>query len=249
VVSTSTPTTAFSAFQTGPLLLYSSNYSVYPITRQSGPSSRPQLPQKNPKECPGIEPGTSVFVVFNANHRGGRLWSLCQRKQGIGCESRKTDPHWGDRFYGGVGVTLIATFHNYQLRRQWLRMIYKSTLLPYRFVYCLVFWCKKQSCWSPPCGLQEAKPLAPYDMRGPARCVCYPWGTACWRLRVVWLPREGVKPDKWRYIMMPPALCGGRRSWRQLAGACFSNVGMRARARVCVFVCVQQQYQKLRSHS
>jgi hypothetical protein len=27
-----------------------------------------QLPQKNPKEFPEIEPGTSVFVVFNANH-------------------------------------------------------------------------------------------------------------------------------------------------------------------------------------
>jgi hypothetical protein len=27
-----------------------------------------QLPQKNPKECPEIELGTSVFVVFNANH-------------------------------------------------------------------------------------------------------------------------------------------------------------------------------------
>jgi hypothetical protein len=27
-----------------------------------------QLPQKNLKECPGIEPGTSMFVVFNANH-------------------------------------------------------------------------------------------------------------------------------------------------------------------------------------
>jgi hypothetical protein len=37
VVSTSNPTAAFSAFQTGPLLLYSSNYSVYPITRLSGP--------------------------------------------------------------------------------------------------------------------------------------------------------------------------------------------------------------------
>jgi hypothetical protein len=33
VVSTSNPTAAFSAFLTGPLLLYSSNYSVYPITR------------------------------------------------------------------------------------------------------------------------------------------------------------------------------------------------------------------------
>jgi hypothetical protein len=29
---------------------------------------RTQLPQKNPKECPGIEPGTSVLVVCNANH-------------------------------------------------------------------------------------------------------------------------------------------------------------------------------------
>jgi hypothetical protein len=27
-----------------------------------------QLPQKNPKVCPRIEPGTSVFVVCNANH-------------------------------------------------------------------------------------------------------------------------------------------------------------------------------------
>jgi hypothetical protein len=41
VVSTSNPTPAFSAFQTGPLLLYSSNYSVYSITRLSGPRSRP----------------------------------------------------------------------------------------------------------------------------------------------------------------------------------------------------------------
>jgi hypothetical protein len=28
----------------------------------------PDPTQKNPKECPGIEPGTSEFVVFNANH-------------------------------------------------------------------------------------------------------------------------------------------------------------------------------------
>jgi hypothetical protein len=39
--STSNPTATFSTFQTGPLLLYSSNYSVYPITRLSGPRSRP----------------------------------------------------------------------------------------------------------------------------------------------------------------------------------------------------------------
>jgi hypothetical protein len=37
VVSTSNPTAAFSALQTGPLLLYSSYYSVYPITRLSVP--------------------------------------------------------------------------------------------------------------------------------------------------------------------------------------------------------------------
>jgi hypothetical protein len=46
VVSTSNPTAAFSAFQTGPLLLYSSNYSVYPITRQSRPRSRPNSLRK-----------------------------------------------------------------------------------------------------------------------------------------------------------------------------------------------------------
>jgi hypothetical protein len=40
VVSTSNPTAAFSTFLTGPLLLYSSNYSVYPITGLSGPRSR-----------------------------------------------------------------------------------------------------------------------------------------------------------------------------------------------------------------
>jgi hypothetical protein len=45
VVSTSNPTAAFSAFQTGPLLLYSSNYSVYPITRLSGPLSTFDLTQ------------------------------------------------------------------------------------------------------------------------------------------------------------------------------------------------------------
>jgi hypothetical protein len=64
VVSTSNPTAAFSAFQTGPLLLYSSNYSVYPTPWTP---FQTQLPQKSPKECPGIEPGTSVFVVCNAN--------------------------------------------------------------------------------------------------------------------------------------------------------------------------------------
>jgi hypothetical protein len=32
------------------------------------PVPDPTPPEKNPKECPGIEPGTSVFVVFNANH-------------------------------------------------------------------------------------------------------------------------------------------------------------------------------------
>jgi hypothetical protein len=46
VVSISNPTPAFSAFQTGPLLLYSSNYSVYPITRLSGPRSRPNSLRK-----------------------------------------------------------------------------------------------------------------------------------------------------------------------------------------------------------
>jgi hypothetical protein len=37
---------SLSAFQTGPLLLYSSNYSVYPITRLSGPRSRPNSLRK-----------------------------------------------------------------------------------------------------------------------------------------------------------------------------------------------------------
>jgi outer membrane PBP1 activator LpoA protein len=46
VVSTSNPTAAFSAFHTGPLLLYSSNYSVFPITRLSGPRSRPNSLRK-----------------------------------------------------------------------------------------------------------------------------------------------------------------------------------------------------------
>jgi hypothetical protein len=32
------------------------------------PDPTPSENQKNPKECPGIEPGTSVFVVCNANH-------------------------------------------------------------------------------------------------------------------------------------------------------------------------------------
>jgi hypothetical protein len=40
------PQLHFSAFQTGPLLLYSSNYSVYPITRLSGPRSRPNSLRK-----------------------------------------------------------------------------------------------------------------------------------------------------------------------------------------------------------
>jgi hypothetical protein len=39
-----------------------------PFIRSRGWVDQTQLPQKNPKECPGIEPGTSVFVVFNANH-------------------------------------------------------------------------------------------------------------------------------------------------------------------------------------
>jgi hypothetical protein len=43
VVSTSNPTAAFSAFQT---VLYSSNYSVYPITRLSGPRPRPNSLRK-----------------------------------------------------------------------------------------------------------------------------------------------------------------------------------------------------------
>jgi hypothetical protein len=66
VVSTSNPTAAFSAFQIGPLLLYSSNYSVYHEAEWT--QFQTQLPQKNPKECPGMEPWTSVFVVCNANH-------------------------------------------------------------------------------------------------------------------------------------------------------------------------------------
>jgi hypothetical protein len=54
VVSTSNPTAAFSAFQTGPLLLYSSNYSVYPITRLSGP----RLPLLFPANAHQLHTGT-----------------------------------------------------------------------------------------------------------------------------------------------------------------------------------------------
>jgi hypothetical protein len=32
------------------------------------PVPDPTPSEKNPKECPGIEPGTSVFVVCNANN-------------------------------------------------------------------------------------------------------------------------------------------------------------------------------------
>jgi hypothetical protein len=42
-------------------------YFFIQVTTQWTPLQT-QLPQKNPKECPGIAPGTSVFVVFNANH-------------------------------------------------------------------------------------------------------------------------------------------------------------------------------------
>jgi hypothetical protein len=47
VVSTSNPTAAFSAFQTGPLLLYSSNYSVYPVTRWVDPFPDPTPSEKS----------------------------------------------------------------------------------------------------------------------------------------------------------------------------------------------------------
>jgi hypothetical protein len=57
VVSTLNPTAAFSAFQTGPLLLYSSNYSVYPITRLSGPRSRPNSLRKILKSARESKPG------------------------------------------------------------------------------------------------------------------------------------------------------------------------------------------------
>jgi hypothetical protein len=43
--------------------------AVFPdCTRRYWTPFQTQLPQKNPKECPGIEARTSVFVVFNANH-------------------------------------------------------------------------------------------------------------------------------------------------------------------------------------
>jgi hypothetical protein len=57
VVSTSNPTPAFSAFQTGPLLLYSSNYSVYPITRLSGPRSRANSLRKIVRSARESNPG------------------------------------------------------------------------------------------------------------------------------------------------------------------------------------------------
>jgi hypothetical protein len=57
VVSTSNPTAAFSAFQTGTLLLYSSNYSVYPITRLSGARSRPNSLRKIPRSARESNPG------------------------------------------------------------------------------------------------------------------------------------------------------------------------------------------------
>jgi hypothetical protein len=49
VVSTSNPTAAFFS-----LSHHEAEWTPF----------QTQLPQKNPKECPGIEPGTSVFVVF-----------------------------------------------------------------------------------------------------------------------------------------------------------------------------------------
>jgi hypothetical protein len=57
VVSTSNPTAAFSAFQTGPLLLYSSNYSVCPITRLSGSRSRPNSLRKILRRARESNPG------------------------------------------------------------------------------------------------------------------------------------------------------------------------------------------------
>jgi hypothetical protein len=57
VVSTSNPTAAFSAFQTGPLLLYSSNYSVFPIMRLSGPRSRPNSLRKILRSARESNPG------------------------------------------------------------------------------------------------------------------------------------------------------------------------------------------------
>jgi hypothetical protein len=57
VVNTSNPTAAFSAFQTGPLRLYSSNYSVYPITRLSGPRSRPNSLRKILRSARESNPG------------------------------------------------------------------------------------------------------------------------------------------------------------------------------------------------
>jgi hypothetical protein len=57
VVSTSNPTAAFSVFQTGPLLLYSNNYSVYPITRLIGPRSRPNSFRKILRSARESNPG------------------------------------------------------------------------------------------------------------------------------------------------------------------------------------------------
>jgi hypothetical protein len=57
VVSTSNPTAAFSAFQTEPLLLYSSNYSVYPNTRLSGPRSKPNSLRKILRSARESNPG------------------------------------------------------------------------------------------------------------------------------------------------------------------------------------------------
>jgi hypothetical protein len=57
VVSTSNLTAAFSALQTGPLLLYSSNYSIYPITRLSGPRSRPNSLRKILRSARESNPG------------------------------------------------------------------------------------------------------------------------------------------------------------------------------------------------
>jgi hypothetical protein len=70
-------TAAFSAFLTQPLLLYSSDYSVYPITRLSGPRSRPNSLRKILRSARESNPGPLCLQSATLTTRPQRRSRKC----------------------------------------------------------------------------------------------------------------------------------------------------------------------------
>jgi hypothetical protein len=84
------PQQHFSAFQTGPLLLYSSNYSVYPITRLSGPRPNSGFrPNSLRKMCPGPLCLYSATLTTRPQRRSIRVYTVYVTEEVSSNKSKK----------------------------------------------------------------------------------------------------------------------------------------------------------------